>query len=58
MVAAYRGDLAAAARVGMRAVYVQVPEEDHVEEGFTEPDDKVVDFEAEGFVSLCEYFKV
>ena len=58
MVAAHMGDLASAAQVGMRTVYVQVPEEDHVEEGFSTPDTVKVDYEAAGFNALCEYFNV
>jgi len=58
MVAAHKGDLAAAAKVGMRTVYVQVPEEDHVEEGFSESAETTVDFEADSFKALCAHFNV
>lgn len=58
MVAAHMGDLAAASQVGMHTVYVQVPEDDHVEEGFSEPVDNAVDFETDGFDRLCDYYKV
>lgn len=58
MVAAHMGDLAAASQVGMYTVYVQVPEDDHVEEGFSETGETSIDFEADGFYRLCSYFKV
>ena len=37
MVAAHKGDLAAAQAAGMYTAYVGVPEEDTVSEGFAEP---------------------
>lgn len=58
MVAAHMGDLAAAAQVGMHTVFVQVPEEDHVGEGFTESEGIEVDYMAADFDSLCSYFGV
>ena len=58
MVAAHMGDLAAAAEVGMHTVYVKVPEDDHVEEGFAEAGMTTVNFEADNFDAVCEFFKV
>ena len=58
MVAAHRGDLAAAQAAGMRTAYVKVPEEDRVSEGFGESSETNFDIEAEDFEVLCEMLQV
>lgn len=58
MVAAHMGDLTAASKVGMHTVYVKVPEDDHVEEGFSESGESSVTFKADDFDQLCAFFKV
>jgi len=58
MVAAHRGDLAAAQTAGMHTAHVGVPEEDNVGEGFAEPGVTNFDIEANNFDDLCRELKV
>jgi|TARA_B100000809_G_scaffold258379_1_gene301495 2-haloacid dehalogenase len=53
MVAAHKGDLAAAQAAGMHTAYVNVPEEDNVAEGFAQPSETNFDIEAVDFEDLC-----
>ena len=53
MVAAHKGDLAAAQFAGMHTAYVNVPEEDNVAEGFEQPIETKFDIEASDFEALC-----
>jgi 2-haloacid dehalogenase len=58
MVAAHKGDLAAAQTAGMYTAYVGVPEEDNVSEGFAVPSETHFDIEANDFEALCQKLKV
>jgi 2-haloacid dehalogenase len=53
MVAAHEGDLAAARSAGLHTAFVKVPEEDHMVEGFEEPEFSHFDIEAQDFDGLC-----
>ncbi len=53
MVAAHEGDLAAAQAAGLRTAYVNVPEEDSVNEGFAQQASSSFDVEARDFQELC-----
>ena len=53
MVAAHKGDLAAAQDAGMHTTFVTVPEDDIVTGGFGAADDRSFSYEAEGFEDLC-----
>jgi 2-haloacid dehalogenase len=53
MVAAHEGDLAAARSAGLHTAFVNVPEEDHMAEGFEAPGDTHFDIEARDFDGLC-----
>ena len=53
MVAAHEGDLAAAQAAGLHTAYVNVPEEDNMDEGFESPGDASFDIEAPDFEGLC-----
>jgi len=57
MVAAHRGDLAAAQATGMRTAYVGVPEEDNMA-NFGQAGDSAFDIEADGFEALCKALHV
>ena len=58
MVAAHKGDLAAAQATGMRTAYVKVPEKDSVAEGFGESSEANFDIEAEDYETLCQLLQV
>lgn len=58
MVAAHKGDLAAAQEAGMHTAYVKVPEEDNMSEGFGQPTNVTFDLEATDFDALCQMLKV
>jgi len=53
MVAAHEGDLAAARSAGLHTAFVNVPEEDHMAEGFGAPVESEFDIEAPDFDGLC-----
>ena len=53
MVAAHEGNLAAARAAGLYTVYVNVPEEDNMAEGFEASDDADFDIEVRDFEGLC-----
>lgn len=53
MVAAHEGDLAAARSAGLHTAFVNVPEEDHMAEGFEAPEVSDFDIEAPDFDGLC-----
>lgn len=53
MVAAHEGDLAAARSAGLHTAFVNVPEEDHMAEGFEAPEASAFDIEAPDFDGLC-----
>ena len=53
MVAVHEGDLTAARAAGLHTVYVNVPEEDKMAEGFETPDDSRFDIEARDCDGLC-----
>jgi len=58
MVAAHKGDLAAAQTAGMHTAYVRVPEEDYLGEGFGKVGEIKFDIEADGFEDLCNKLEV
>ena len=58
MVAAHKGDLAAAQATGMHTAYVNVPEEDNMAEGFGQPSETNFDIEANDFEALCKKLQV
>lgn len=58
MVAAHGGDLAAAQSAGMKAAFVNVPEEDNIAEGFEQPSETHFDIEAKDFDVLCKKLEV
>ena len=59
MVAAHRGDLAAAQSTGMHTAFVQAPEEDNVDAGFGKTSEGTkFDVEADGFDALCRQLRV
>lgn len=57
MVAAHKGDLAAAQTAGMHTAHVTVPEEDNTAD-FGHAGEASFDIEADGFESLCEQLQV
>ena len=54
MVAAHEGDLIAAQAAGLHTAYVNVPEEDIVDEVFEQPAKTNFDVEAQDFEALCQ----
>lgn len=59
MVAAHRGDLAAAQSAGMQTAFVQAPEEDNVDAGFGQTSEETkFDIESDGFDALCRELQV
>lgn len=58
MVAAHKGDLAAAQMAGMRTAYVNAPEKDSVTAGFGDSGNKKFDIEAEDYETLCQRLQV
>jgi 2-haloacid dehalogenase len=58
MVAAHEGDLAAARSAGLHTAFVNVPEADHMAEGFEAPDVTDFDIEAPDFDGLCRQLGV
>ena len=54
MVAAHEGDLTAAQAAGLHTAYVNVPEEDIVDEVFEQPAKTNFDVEAKDFEALCQ----
>jgi 2-haloacid dehalogenase len=54
MVAAHEGDLTAAQAAGLHTAYVNVPEEDIVDEVFEQPAKTNFDVEAQDFEALCQ----
>ncbi len=57
MVAAHKGDLAAAQGAGMHTVYVNVPEEDSMAD-FGQPGGTTFDIEANDFEALCKKLQI
>ncbi len=59
MVAAHRGDLAAAHSTGMHTAFVQAPEKDNLDAGFGRTSEETrFDVEADGFDTLCRQLHV
>ncbi|MDQ8194494.1 HAD family hydrolase [Coraliomargarita sp. SDUM461003] len=58
MVAAHKGDLAAASQVGMRTAYVSAPIADHVGSGFGDSEGVTFDIEVDSYEALCQSFEV
>mgnify|MGYP001828653492 FL=1 len=54
MVAAHEGDLTAAQAAGLHTAYVNVPEEDIIDEVFEQPGKTNFDVEAKDFEALCQ----
>jgi 2-haloacid dehalogenase len=54
MVAAHDGDLAAARSAGLHTAYVNVPEEDNMDEAFESPAETNFDIEVQDFEVLCQ----
>ena len=55
MVAAHKGDLAAAQKTGMHTAYVQAPVADNVDAGFGKVGDSLkFDIDVTGFDALCQ----
>jgi 2-haloacid dehalogenase len=54
MVAAHQGDLTAARAAGLHTAYVNVPEEDIIDEAFGQPETTDFDVEAKDFEALCQ----
>jgi len=54
MVAAHEGDLKAAQAAGLHTAYVNVPEEDIIDEVFEQPGTANFDVEAQDFETLCQ----
>ncbi|MBK5226233.1 MAG: HAD hydrolase-like protein [Thermoleophilia bacterium] len=57
MVAAHKGDLAAAQTTGMHTAYVNVPEEDNMAD-FGQTSETIFDIEANNFEDLCKKLQV
>ena len=53
MVAAHEGDLAAAQSAGLHTALIKVPEKDHMNEGFEQPQEIHFDVTAPDFNALC-----
>ena len=58
MVAAHKGDLAAAQATGMHTAFVNVPEEDHMADDFGQKRETNFDIEASNFEVLCKKLQV
>ena len=58
MVAAHEGDLTAARAAGLHTAYVNVPEEDIVDEVFEQRENTSFDIEAKDFEALCQNLEV